>query len=76
MIGTVHNSYIRGNALHQTYNRACTIHGVHFLRLEENVAYDTMGHTFFIEDAAETRNYLYRNLAMRTQRSMSLLNTD
>ena len=35
-----------------------------------------MGHTFFIEDAAETNNRLTRNLAIRTEASSSLLNTD
>lgn len=76
MIGTVHNSYVRGNSIHHTYNRAVTIHGVHYLRITDNVAYKTMGHTFFIEDAAETKNYLENNLAINTQRSWSLLNTD
>lgn len=76
MIGTVHNSYIRGNAIHHTYNRACTIHGVHYLRIIRNVAYMTMGHVFFIEDAAETKNLLQENLAMRSHASWSLLNTD
>ena len=76
MIGTVHGSYIKGNAIHHTYNRACTIHGVHYLTLEDNFAYQTMGHTFFIEDAAETNNYLRRNLVMKSMRSWSLLNTD
>jgi hypothetical protein len=33
MIGTVHKSYIRNNAIHQTYNRAVTIHGVKHLRI-------------------------------------------
>ena len=76
MIGTVHGSYIKGNAIHHTYNRACTIHGVHYLTIEDNFAYQTMGHTYFIEDAAETNNYLRRNLAMKSMRSWSLLNTD
>lgn len=66
MIGTVHNSYIRGNAIHHTYNRAVTIHAVHYLRVINNVAYKTMGHTFFIEDAIETKNYLENNLAILT----------
>lgn len=66
MIGTVHKSYVRGNAIHHTYNRAVTIHGVHYLRVTDNVAYKTMGHTFFIEDAAETKNYLENNLAILT----------
>ena len=76
MIGNVHNSYIRGNAIHHTYNRACTVHGVHYLTIEGNVAFETMGHAFFIEDAAETKNYLKNNLAIKTWRSFSLLNTD
>ncbi|CAI2373695.1 unnamed protein product [Moneuplotes crassus] len=76
MIGTVHGSYIKGNSIHHTYNRACTIHGVHYLTLEDNFAYQTMGHTFFIEDAVETNNYLRRNLVMKSMRSWSLLNTD
>lgn len=76
LIGAVHNSYIKGNAIHQSYNRACTIHGVHYLRLIENVAYNVKGHTFFIEDAAETHNYLEKNLAILTKKSWSLLNSD
>ena len=76
MIGRVDNSYIKGNAIHHTYNRACTIHGVHYLTIENNVAYETMGHTFFIEDAVETKNLLKNNLAIKTKISWSLLNTD
>lgn len=64
MIGTVHYSYIRGNSIHNTYNRAVTFHGVHYLRVMYNVAYKTMGHTFFIEDAVETKNYIVGNLAL------------
>ena len=76
LIGAVHYSYIKGNAIHQSYNRACTIHGVHYLRLIDNVAYNVMGHTFFIEDAAETNNYLENNLAIWMRKSWSLLNSD
>jgi len=76
MIGTVYNSYIKGNAIHHTYNRACTIHGVHYLTIKDNVAYETMGHTFFVEDGAETKNLLQNNLAIKTKTSWSLLNTD
>jgi hypothetical protein len=35
-----------------------------------------MGHTFFIEDAIESNNFLDGNLAILTKRSWSLLNTD
>ena len=50
MIGTVYNSYVRNVSVHHTFNRAITIHGVHHLDVSHNVAYHTMGHTFFIED--------------------------
>jgi hypothetical protein len=76
MIGALHNSYAKGLATHQSYNRAFTIHGCHYLRLEDNVAYEVMGHTFFIEDAIETKNILRGNLCTKTMRSFSLLNTD
>lgn len=76
MIGTVHQSYAKNNAIHQTYNRAITLHGVHYFKVINNVAYDTMGHTIFIEDAAETKNLIENNLIIQTKRSWSLLNTD
>lgn len=76
MIGTVHSSYVRKNSIHHTFNRAVTIHGVHYLRVQGNVAYHTMGHTIFIEDAAETKNLIEDNLVLDVRRSWSLLNTD
>ena len=76
MIGTVTESYIRNNAIHQTYNRAITIHGVHYLRVQNNLAYRNMGHAIFIEDAAETKNLIEGNCVMNTLASDSLLNTD
>ena len=56
MIGNVHNSYVKGNSVHQSYNRAFTLHGSNFLRIEKNVVYDVMGHNIFIEDAVERHN--------------------
>ena len=76
MIGAVHKSYAKGCATHEGNNRAYTIHGTHYLRLENNVAYHAKGHNIFIEDAAETKNYISNNLIIKTVRSMSLLNTD
>jgi hypothetical protein len=76
MIGTVRRSYARSNSVHTTYNRAFTIHGVHYLRVQRNVAYNVMGHTYFIEDAIETKNIIEYNLGVLTRRSFALLNTD
>jgi hypothetical protein len=76
MIGDVTQSYARRNSVHRTFNRAFTIHGVHKLRVQYNVAYNTMGHTYFIEDAIETKNIIEYNLACLTRASNALLNTD
>lgn len=76
MIGTVMKSYIKSNSIHQTYNRATTLHGVHYLEISGNVVYKAMGHTIFIEDAVETKNLIANNLIVDTRASNSLLNTD
>lgn len=36
MIGAVRNSYVRKNSIHHTFNRAIAIHGVHYLRVQDN----------------------------------------
>ena len=76
MVGHVSQSYIKNNAIHHTFNRACTIHGVHYLTIKDNVAYHTMGHTYFTEDGIETYNTLEHNLGINTYQSFSLLNVD
>ena len=40
MIGAVRGSYVRGCAIHHTYNRAIAIHGVHYLRVQNNGVLD------------------------------------
>ncbi|XP_029299003.1 LOW QUALITY PROTEIN: PKHD1 like 1, tandem duplicate 1 [Cottoperca gobio] len=69
-------SYVRGCAIHQTFNRAVTIHNTHNLLVEHNVIYDIMGGAFFIEDGIETGNILQYNLAVFVKQSTSLLNDD
>ena len=76
MIGEVTKSYVVGNAIHNSFNRGTTIHGVHFLRVTDNVYYHIKGHNVFIEDGVETNNYVARNLVLQVRASMSLLNTD
>lgn len=76
LIGEVPMSYALGNSVHKSFNRAFTIHGTKYLRLIDNVAFDTKGHTIFIEDGIERRNLVQGNLIMMTKRSWSLLNTD
>ncbi|XP_069372727.1 PKHD1 like 1, tandem duplicate 1 [Paralichthys olivaceus] len=77
LMGNVdYKSYVKGCAIHQTYNRAITIHNTHRLLVERNVIYDIMGGAFFIEDGIETENILQYNLAVFVKQSTSLLNDD
>ncbi|XP_013209363.1 fibrocystin-L [Microtus ochrogaster] len=69
-------SYVKGCAIHQTYNRAVTIHNTHHLLVERNIIYDIKGGAFFIEDGIEHGNILQYNLAIFVQQSTSLLNDD
>ena len=69
-------SYIRGCAVHRTYNRAITIHAANYLTIEHNVVYNNMGHAIFTEDGVEQNNVVQYNLAVYTRTSSSLLNVD
>ncbi|XP_065144791.1 fibrocystin-L-like [Paramisgurnus dabryanus] len=71
-----YKSYVRGCAIHQSYNRAVSIYKTHNLLVEHNVIYDIKGGAFFIEDGIETGNILQYNLAVFVRQSTSLLNDD
>ncbi|XP_035685638.1 fibrocystin-L-like [Branchiostoma floridae] len=74
--GDMSNSYVRGCAIHRSFNRAVTMHGTHNLLVERNVVFNIMGGAFFIEDGIETGNVLQYNLALFVKASTSLLNDD
>ena len=76
MIGHVVDNYVIGCAVHQTFNRGTTIHGVHYLTLQHNVYYRTMGHTIFLEDGIETNNLIEHNLVVHVRKSTSMLMSD
>ena len=74
--GNATSSYVRGNSIHRSFNRACTIHAVNNLLVEHNVAFNVKGLSFFIEDGIEEDNIVQYNLAVFTRQSNSLLNPD
>ena len=74
--GDVTGSYVRGCGIHHTFNRAVTIHGVNNLLVENNVAYNIMGHAYFLEDGVETGTIIQDNLGVFVRSSSSLLNVD
>jgi hypothetical protein len=67
LLGDAKGQYIKNAAIHNTYNRCVTMHGTNFLRVENNVTYDTVGHCFFMEDGVEHGNEIIHNLAIMTK---------
>ena len=76
LMGNVSGSYSRGCAVHNSFNRATTVHGVSELLLEHNVMYNIKGLSYFIEDGIEEDNIIQYNLAIFTRQSSSLLTPD
>ena len=76
LVGNVSESFVLNSTVHDTYNRAIAIHGIHSLRIKHNVVYNTRGHAFFIEDGVETDNRLEYNLGIQTRAVWSLLVVD
>jgi cell migration-inducing and hyaluronan-binding protein len=57
--------YIKNASIHDTYNRCVTVHGTNFVRVENNVTYNAVGHCFFLEDGIEHGNQFVHNLAIQ-----------
>src|SRR5690606_23505393 len=67
LVGDAKGQYIKNAAIHETYNRCVTVHGTNFLRIENNVTYNNVGHCFFLEDGIEHGNQFVKNLAIQTK---------
>lgn len=62
LFGNAKDSYVRRTATSHAFNRFISFHAVRNLRFRDNVGFDTFGHGFYLEDAAETGNELVGNL--------------
>jgi cell surface hyaluronidase len=72
-------SFVKNSVIHSNFNRCVTIHGSGGIILENNAAYNTLGHCFFLEDGSETNNVFRGNLGLSTKRpdeGQRLLPTD
>src|SRR5688500_17066005 len=65
LVGDAKGQYIKNASIHDTYSRFVTVHGTNFLRVENNVTYNIVGHCFFLEDGIEHSNEFVRNLAIQ-----------
>ncbi|MEM9692085.1 MAG: G8 domain-containing protein, partial [Myxococcota bacterium] len=66
--GDMTGAVVKNSSIHHSYHRCVTVHTTQNVRIEANVAYDTFGHCYFLEDGLETGNAFVRNLgiAVRT----------
>ncbi len=64
LAGDRSGSFVEDSTIEHGFNRCLAIHGTSGVRISRNVAFDTVGHCFFLEDGVETGNVLDSNLAM------------
>jgi len=62
----VHGSTLAKNVIWKSNQRCIVIHGTHNVTIDSNVAYDTKGHCFILEDGGEWHNKFLYNLGAKT----------
>ncbi|MTI21964.1 T9SS type A sorting domain-containing protein [Fulvivirga sp. RKSG066] len=60
--------YIKNSSIHKSFNRAVTVHHTDNALIEEVVAYDHIGHGFFLEAGSERGNVFNYNLGILTRK--------
>ena len=63
----VHGSTLAKNVIYKSNQRCTVIHGSHNVTVSDNVAYDTKGHCFMLEDGGEWDNSFIGNLGALTK---------
>ncbi len=59
--------YFKNNSISHTLQRGLIVHATDNLMIEENVIYDTKGHSYGLENGSETGNTFQRNLGLATR---------
>ena len=67
LVGETQGQYIENSAIHDTYSRCVTVHGTNNVRVQNNVAYNNVGHCYFLEDGVEHGNQYIGNLGILTR---------
>ena len=67
LVGDTQGQYIENSAIHDTYSRCVTVHGTNNVRVQNNVAYNNVGHCYFLEDGVEHGNQYIGNLGILTR---------
>lgn len=66
--GSVEGSIVAKNIVRESNQRCYVIHGSHNVTLDSNIAYETKGHCFMLEDSGEMDNIFSNNLAAVTRK--------
>lgn len=64
MSGDMQGSIVEKCSFHDTFQRCLTVHGTNYLNIQDNVAYNSTGHCYFIEDGTERYNKFIHNLGV------------
>jgi hypothetical protein len=56
------NLFVKDSSVHRSYFRAYAVHGTNNVLVSQNVAYDVIGHAYFLEDGVEENNRFEFNL--------------
>ena len=69
LVGSAPGQYLNNSSIVHSYNRFLSVHGTHEIRLAGNVAYDTIGHGYYLEDGIEHDNVIENNLGALVRNS-------
>ena len=64
MAGDASGQFVKNSSFHNNFNRCITIHGTQFVTVENNVAYRSFGHCYFLEDGSEFGNVFKNNIGL------------
>ena len=67
LVDDASGQYVQNSAIHDTYSRCVTVHGTNNVRVQNNVAFNNVGHCYFLEDGVEHGNQYISNLGMLTK---------
>lgn len=73
MSENVRGSVVKQNSIRNSNQRCVVIHGSHNVTVSDNVAYETEGHCYMLEDGGELDNAFLRNLGASTRAAKLLV---
>ncbi|KAM3135691.1 hypothetical protein pb186bvf_012217 [Paramecium bursaria] len=74
--GDLNENYLIGNSIHNNQARCITLNNVKYLLIENNICYNTFGHSIFFETGYEVNNVVRNNLVAVSKSIFILLQID